>query len=737
MTGRGVAIAIAAALAAPSSAAAYPDWRDPTSVGVAQDGVFRFPQSLAYDASGTPDPDPRAPAGPYVYVADQHSFFVQKFTRDGTFVRRFGGYGPDPGRFGATSSSASPTTGTVGGIGGVAVDGRGRVYVLDSFNARVERFTAGGEFESEFGTLGSAPGQLNPGINGGLALLGDNLYVGDQDNDRIQRFHLGADGRPDAPPVVFGAQGRGPGQFDIVAGLAVDPARDHAVFVADDRNNRVQRFSADGAFEALAGTLGSGPGQFINPYDAGVDLAGRLFVADNQNHRIVRLDAGTLAFATSFGGPGLGPGKLNNVRGIAVAPAADAAGGVFATNTSLNQVSEFGVDGAYVRSWGVDGRGPGAFMQPRDVAAEANGDIVVTDTRADRVEVLRANGTVDTWARISAALGTPISGGGKREFRDPTAVAVDPRDGDVWVAEGGGHRVQKIPQSGAIAGVVTYGGPNASSALGGFMEPLGIAVAPDGTVWVADTRNDRLQRLDPVTGAWTAVGGFVRPTAVAVLDDGKLAVVELGADPTTDAGGAAGKGRLVVLAPDGTRLASSDGLDRPEGVASDGHGGVLVSETQRDRILAFGLVDGQLVRAGEVGGRFTRPMGMDIDPGGRLLVADTYANRVVRFAAPAVSKSELRRSRPARQRRLRAGAAVAGRWRAAAGDGQDVGGAGLPRPGHDRARPVDRRQRGAAHRNLRQDADVHAGDDTAVRAALRGSRNGVVRRRRPATAIAR
>src|SRR4029078_5989253 len=90
MTGRGVAIAIVAALAAaPTSAAAYPDWRDPVSVGVAQEAVLRFPQAVAYDGSGVADPAPGAPAGPYVYVADQHSFFVQKFTASGTFVRRF------------------------------------------------------------------------------------------------------------------------------------------------------------------------------------------------------------------------------------------------------------------------------------------------------------------------------------------------------------------------------------------------------------------------------------------------------------------------------------------------------------------------------------------------------------------------------------------------------------------------------------------------------------------------
>ena len=262
----------------------------------------------------------------------------------------------------------------------------------------------------------------------------------------MQRFHLGPDGLPDAPPLVFGTAGTGPGQFDLIPGLAVDPARDHDVFVIDDRNHRVQRFSADGAFEALAGGLGSGPGQLRNPYDAGVDLAGRLFIADNQNHRVARFDAATLAFESSFGaGPGARADQLNNTRAIAVAPAADAAGGVFAANTSLNQIAEFGADGTHVRSWGADGRGDRAFMNPRDVAVAPNGDIVVADTRADRVQILRASGAVDTWARISTVIFRPSSGGGPREFRDPTGVAVDPRNGDVYVAEGGGHRVQRIP----------------------------------------------------------------------------------------------------------------------------------------------------------------------------------------------------------------------------------------------------------------------------------------------------
>jgi sugar lactone lactonase YvrE len=610
MKGRAVVAALAALAVAPSVAAAYPDWRSPAAVGVPQEGVLRFPQALAYDASGVEDPSPGAPRGPYVYVADQHSFWVQKFTADGRFVRRFGGYGSEPGHLGATTASASPTTGVVGGVGGLAVDEHGRLYVLDSANDRIERFSPGGEFESQWGTPGAAPGQLNLGINGGIALSGEFLYVADQDNHRLQRFHLGDDGWPDGtPPLVYGSFGTGPGQFNFVQDVGVDPARDHDVFAADDRNDRVYRLTADLQFKSY---IGAG-GPLESPYAVAMDFAGRLFVADNTHQRVARFDDDE--FTLGFGGAGVQPGQLNNVRSVTVAPDADAAGGVYATNTSLNDISEFGVDGAFIRRWGEDGRGPRAFMQPRDVAVEANGDIIVVDTRADRVQVLRADGSVETWARISVALGVPASGTGPREFLDPNDAAIDRRNGDVWVVEGGRHRVQRIPQDGDKAHVTIYGGNTAGSEPGRFTEPLGVAVAPDGTVWVADTRNDRLQRLDRATDTWSVLDGFVRPTAVAVLTDGRIAVTELG-------------GRLSLLTPDGTRVASVDGLSSPEGIASDGHGGVLVSDTQADRVLHF---DAALAPLGDVGSGWTRPMGMDLDPNGRLLVADTYANRVLRL----------------------------------------------------------------------------------------------------------
>ena len=614
-------ILVAATIAlciAPGSARAA-DFAPPQVYGETGSGIFRFPQAIAYDASGVPDP--AGPPGPYVYVADQYSFLVQKLTTGGTFVRQWGGYGSDPGRFGATSpnATATATTGVVGGIGGLAVGPAGDVYVLDSLNDRIEQFSATGQFKRAVG----GPSTLDTGINGGIAIEGDALYVADQNNNRVQRYTLGADGAP-ALAASFGAPGTAEGQFNLPQGIAVDPEGDHDVFVADDRNHRVQRFSAAGAFEDSVGSFGSGVAQFQNPYDVSVNHGDVLFVADNQNHRVQEFQASTLAWRTSYGGFGAAPEQMANVRSLA-ALAATTAGGVFVGDTSSDAIDEFAAGGAFVRTWGRSGRAAGRFTLPRSVALDGAGNFLVADTRNDRVERLRPDGSViDVWGKRSS-LGFPTTGNDPGDFRDVTGVAVDPASGEVWTVEGGNHRVQRFGSDGTPLAV--YGGTAAGSAPGQFTEPLGVAVGPGGEVLVADTRNDRVQRRDPVTGAWSVLpGSFARPSAVAVGADGRRYVAEAGA------------GRVRVLRADGAVEATIDGLDAPEGVAVDGAGRVIVSDTQRHRVLRYApsgsgyVVESELGGRGSEPGRFVLPIGVAADGAGALWVVDTYNHRIQRFA---------------------------------------------------------------------------------------------------------
>jgi hypothetical protein len=154
-------VAATIALCVAPGAARAAEFAAPQVYGESGSGILRFPQAIAYDASGVTDP--AGPASPYVYVADQYSFLVQKFTMGGTFVRQWGGYGSEPGRFGATSpnGAATATTGVVGGIGGLAVGPGEDVYVLDSLNDRIEQFSATGQFKRAVG----GPSSLNTGIN--------------------------------------------------------------------------------------------------------------------------------------------------------------------------------------------------------------------------------------------------------------------------------------------------------------------------------------------------------------------------------------------------------------------------------------------------------------------------------------------------------------------------------------------------------------------------------------------
>ena len=190
---------------------------------------MRCPEALAF----APDGD--------LFVADQFSHVVQRFSPTGRFLGQWGTYGSGPGQFGA--------------VDGLAVDGRGDVYVLDSTHARVERFTASGRLLGEWGHPGRALGEFDfgPGFGpdkppgGGIAVGGGYVYVSDSASNRIVRFRL--DG---SHPVLWGPPGSAPGEFSSPRGLAVAGG---VVYVADEGNHRIQALSLSGAPAVCGGHL--------------------------------------------------------------------------------------------------------------------------------------------------------------------------------------------------------------------------------------------------------------------------------------------------------------------------------------------------------------------------------------------------------------------------------------------------------------------------------------------------
>ncbi len=181
-------------------------------------------------------------------------------------------------------------------------------------------------------------------------------------------------------------------------------------------------------------------------------------------------------------------------------------------------------------------------------------------------------------------LGGP--GAGPGEFAEPRGIAVD-RDGALLVADSANNRIQKLAPDGQVLGV--WGGPAAGSDPGQFRQPCGVTGAPDGSVYVADTWNHRIVKLDRAGQfelEWREEDqGFWGPRAVVVSSTGTVYVADTG-NKRVLAYDSTGK-RLFVFGGEG---AEEGKLVEPVGLAIDPTSGTLyVADTGNHRIQAFDL----------------------------------------------------------------------------------------------------------------------------------------------------
>jgi DNA-binding beta-propeller fold protein YncE len=565
------------------------------------EGVLRFPEAVAVDGQGN------------VYVADQLSFVVQKFSAAGIFQTEWGSFGGAHGQFGP--------------IGGLATDAAGNVYVLDAEHNRVQKFDPNANFLSSWGGRGSELGRFNFGSSrdfthppgGGIAVAGNFVYVADSGNNRIERFNL--EGRE---AIEWGSRGSGPGQFLYPRGVA---ASEGEVLVADDDNHRIEKFDPNGVFQSAAGSQGSGPGQFGFPYGVTLDAAGHVYVADDINHRIVRLNP-DLSFADAWGEFGSKPGQLGFPRALA----SDSGGDTFVADTANDRIQVFDSGGNLLRVFGISARGPGQMTAPRGLAIDPSGRLLVSDTVGGRIETFAAGDGAFAGAWT-------LTGGYRPGFSRPAGIGIDPR-GSLYVADQGNERLVRL------WGDATYlselGGP--ADVGGAQLSGAGsVAVAAgSGDAYVADAGHNRVLVYGPegtLLAKWGAGGGdgtagggageFNHPSAVAVDGGGEVYV----ADTYNN--------RVVKLTAGGAVLGewgsagTGDGRFRsPSGVAVDGGGVVYVLDGENNRVELFDANGRFLAKWGQRGpglGEFSKPVGLAVGCDGDVYVTDTLNNRVQRF----------------------------------------------------------------------------------------------------------
>ncbi|HSB00935.1 MAG TPA: glycosyltransferase family 39 protein, partial [Anaerolineales bacterium] len=213
-----------------------------------------------------------------VYVSDTWNHRIQKFTKDGKPLKMWGQYGqPLPDVPESKSSFWGPR--------GVAVDSQGHVYVADTGNKRIVVFDADGNYLTEFGTAGLDAGQFDEPV--GVAVANDGtVYVTDTWNQRIQSFIPNQDGTFYSPLQQWDVNAWFGQSLDNKPFIAV--SADKHVFITDPEGYRVIEFTGSGDFVRTWGDFGTGPAEIGLAAGVAVDQNGFVWVTDAGNNRILR-----------------------------------------------------------------------------------------------------------------------------------------------------------------------------------------------------------------------------------------------------------------------------------------------------------------------------------------------------------------------------------------------------------------------------------------------------------------
>ena len=581
----------------------------------------------------------------------------------------------------------------------LAADSAGNLFIADTENHRIRRVDPQGVITTVAGIGTEDEDGAGYGGDGGPAVAArldfprgvavdssGNLYIADWGNRRIRRVDRSGTITTVAGTGVGGYSGDGgPATRAALSGMwsiAVDGAGN--LFIADTGNHRIRRVDRSGTITTVAGTGARGYGgdggpavaaRLESPQGVVVDGAGNLFISDNLNHRIRRVDAsGTITTVAGTGVQGYsgdgGPAtraRMAGPQGVAV----DSAGNLFiALGSRIRRVDASGiittVAGTGRQGDGGDG-GPAVearMTHARGVAVGGAGDLYIADTFNHRIRRVDASGMIAT----IAGGGSGGDGGPAVEARlnRPKKMALD-RAGNLYIADSSSHRVRRVDATGTITTVVGtgeagYSGDNGPAVHAMVNWPTGVAVDSAGNLFISDTRNHRVRRVDPSgfvnTVAGTGVLGSVGdggpavaarltyPYDLAVDGAGNLYVAERNTHRIrrVDA-----TGTIATIAGTGEWGFSGDGgpaveaqLSFVDDVALDGAGNLYIADTLNDRIRRVdrhGIITtiaGLEVRGFSGDGGPARrasldyPAGLAVDAGGNLFIADTHNHRIRR-----------------------------------------------------------------------------------------------------------
>jgi sugar lactone lactonase YvrE len=619
------------------------------------------------------------------------------FTSSGTLASAGPGIITVAGSTWSFSGAGGPATSApLGYIWKMAMDAAGNLFVADGGNYMVLKISTAGIVTVVAGTGTSGfSGDGGPATSAQLASVvgvavdsSGNVYITEQSNQRIRKVDTSGIISTVAGNGKYGYSGDGGpatlAQLGSPNGLAVDAAGN--LYIADSSNNRVRKVTPGGVISTVAGTGiagftgDGGPASFAqlrNPNAVAFDAAGNMFIADWNNHRVRKVDssgiittvAGTGSAGYTTGGGSATSARLYNPNGLAV----DASGNVYIADQNNNRIRKVTSAGAIstvagngARGFWGDG-GPAtlaALNLPYGVAVDASGNVYIADSYNYRIRKVGTSGNISTIGgngmfRYGGDSGPATSA----QLYSPRAAVTDAA-GNIYIADTSNHRIRKVTPGGAITtfagtGLPGYSGDSGPATAAMLNTPSGVAVDTASNIYIVDTNNNRIRKVDS-TGTITTVAGMGSSTHSGDGGPATLAGINVGVGLAVDAAGnlyiadwnhrirkVNPAGIISTIAGTGTYGYGGDGgpataamLYSPYGLAVDAAGNLYIADQYNYRIRKVdtgGIITtvagtGTYACSGASGPAaslsLTYPYGLALDSAGNLYFADYACHRI-------------------------------------------------------------------------------------------------------------
>ncbi len=575
--------------------AGYAGYRD----GSSTEARFRLPKDVEVDTAGN------------VFVADAGNRVIRKITANGevSTVAGSGSHGSADG-VGTAASFALPT--------GLALASDGAIYVADAVTNTIRKIALSGmvsTFAGKAGVYGKADGiGADASFFYPLSVSVDALgyvYVAEAGNNLVRKI---------APSGQVTTLSSGSGDAVIKRPSALIAQSDGTLFVCDV--NSVLKITPAGTITVLAGVIGEwdsadGTGsdaRFLYPSGITLDPDGNLLVADRDDNTIRKVSssgvATTLAGLSAILSADSIDGTGGDVRFFGPAHiAVDTVGNLYVADSGNNTIRKITADGVVSTIAGIAGKeglidqatGEALFSSPVGIAVDALGHIYVSSTGDSTIRKILSDRSVVLVAGVPYTIGSNNGAGSVATFNKPGDLVVD-ANGVIYVADTANHAIRKIDTDGKVTTFAGKAGESGrvdgSAEVARFSEPIGLAIDGGGNLYVADTGNGRIRKITPsgVVSSLNATGGY--------------------ADAFAD--GPAEKARMLS----------------PRGVAVDKGGNVYVSQVSYQTVRRISpegdvtTVGALLEVAGSSSGvgekaRFARPHGLAVSEEGLLYVASS------------------------------------------------------------------------------------------------------------------